>query len=220
MGEYLMLTNGDREILDSYRDMLKGLSEYLGGGYEIILHSLEDLEHSAVLVLNGCHSGRTVGAPITDLALKMLSELQDRPDAGHKIYNNVSKKGVPMHSATFPVRGEGGRIIGLVCMNFYMDSPMTAFFEAMGFLSSRGQESNETFSENLVELLETSVAEAKERIYGDPEISVTRKNKEIVGILYEKGIFNVKDAVVKVAELLNISKNTVYMHLRNLEKGN
>ena len=40
--------------------------------------------------------------------------------------------------------------------------------------------------------------------------------KEIISILHQKGIFNLKDAVVKVAHCMGISKNTVYMHVRNL----
>ena len=36
----------DRDIINSYRQMLAGLSDYLGSGYEIVLHSLEDLNHS------------------------------------------------------------------------------------------------------------------------------------------------------------------------------
>lgn len=47
-------------------------------------------------------------------------------------------------------------------------------------------------------------------------IHTTNKNKEIIRILFDKGIFHIKDSVVQVAEILGISKNTVYMHLRNL----
>ncbi|WP_349667942.1 helix-turn-helix domain-containing protein, partial [Lacrimispora sp.] len=39
--------------------------------------------------------------------------------------------------------------------------------------------------------------------------------KEIINILCQQGVFTLKDAVVKVAEYLDISKNTVYMHIRN-----
>ena len=38
-------------------------------------------------------------------------------------------------------------------------------------------------------------------------------------ILHDKGIFQVKEAVVQVAHALDISKNTVYLHLRNLANG-
>ena len=41
------------------------------------------------------------------------------------------------------------------------------------------------------------------------------RNREIVGKLYASGIFNIKDAVIQVADCLNISKNTVYLHLRH-----
>ena len=43
----IVLTMVDRQILQSYCDMLDGLSQYLGDGYEIVLHSLEDCNHSA-----------------------------------------------------------------------------------------------------------------------------------------------------------------------------
>ena len=67
----------DSVILDSYKGALAGLSAYLGDGYEIVLHSLEDLDHSVVAIFNGERSGRQVGAPITDLALQMLARLED-----------------------------------------------------------------------------------------------------------------------------------------------
>lgn len=41
------------------------------------------------------------------------------------------------------------------------------------------------------------------------------RNREIVSKLYASGIFNIKDAVIQVADSLNISKNTVYLHLRH-----
>ena len=44
------------------------------------------------------------------------------------------------------------------------------------------------------------------------------KNKEIVAILYQKGIFNLKDSVITIANHLGISKNTAYMHIRNMNK--
>ena len=69
---HVKLTETDREILKSYSTMLEGLSMYLGEGYELVLHSLEDYSSSAVKVIHGLHTGRTEGAPLTDLALDLL----------------------------------------------------------------------------------------------------------------------------------------------------
>ena len=42
------LTPADRMILESYKTMAEGLSDYLGSGYEIVLHSLETLPRSEI----------------------------------------------------------------------------------------------------------------------------------------------------------------------------
>ncbi len=76
----------------------------------------------------------------------------------------------------------------------------------------------ESFAQDVDELIAEAVSEILEEVMDDPEIAAINKNKEIVIRLEEKGIFNIKDAVVKVADQLEISKNTVYMHLRNLRK--
>ncbi|MBQ7083565.1 MAG: PAS domain-containing protein, partial [Oscillospiraceae bacterium] len=65
----MKLTKTDKLIIDSYAVMMESLSAYLGSAYEISLHSLEDYNHSVVKIMNGYHSGRSVGAPLTDLAL-------------------------------------------------------------------------------------------------------------------------------------------------------
>ena len=78
MSKYLVLTKTDRIILESYKVVLDGLSKYLGDGYELILHSLEDLEHSVIKIINGHYTGRVEGAPITDLALSMLNKIKEK----------------------------------------------------------------------------------------------------------------------------------------------
>ena len=62
------------------------------------------------------------------------------------------------------------------------------------------------------------VEQIREEVIEDKEITSVNRNKEIIQRLYEKGVYNMKDAVGRTAELLGISKNTVYMHLRNIEQ--
>jgi hypothetical protein len=74
----LTLSAREKAILDSYCDTLEGLAAYLGTGYEIVLHSLQSYEHSVIRIINGFHTGRTEGAPITDLAVAKLRELREQ----------------------------------------------------------------------------------------------------------------------------------------------
>ncbi len=75
----MKLTEIDLKILKSYDTLLDGLADYLGEGCEIVLHSLENLDRSVIKIVNGHHTGRKVGAPITNLALEMLDKLQKEP---------------------------------------------------------------------------------------------------------------------------------------------
>lgn len=74
----LTLTKTDRDILDSYKPVIDGLSQYLGNGYELILYSLEDPKHSVIKIINGHYTGRTEGSPITDPALTMLNNIKQK----------------------------------------------------------------------------------------------------------------------------------------------
>lgn len=121
----IVLTKTDKAILKSYKILLDGLSEYLGSSFEIVLHSLDNLEKSVIKIVNGYHTGRTVGAPITDLALTMLSKISSMEGKNSLSYFVKNKKGEPMKSSTIIIYGEKGKPIGLLCINFYLDTPIS-----------------------------------------------------------------------------------------------
>ncbi len=52
MESYLRLSEVDKQILHSHALMLDGLGNFFGSTHEVILHSLENLESSAIKVIN------------------------------------------------------------------------------------------------------------------------------------------------------------------------
>lgn len=214
----IVLTEGDQQILESYRCFAEGLSHYLGKSCEIILHSLENFDHSAIKVINGYHTGRKEGAPITNLALSMLSRIQENKEMIQDIpYFTKNNNGEPMKSTTITIRGERGRIIGLMCINFYLN---TSLSDVLADLSPQAGQSSyvENFAGTSNEWILDTVDKIKKEVFHDPRITASCKNKEIVKRLNDEGIFNLKDSVITAAEALNISKNTIYLHLRNLSE--
>ena len=218
MNNYIDLSASEKKILESYKSVLDGLSEYMGAGYEILLHSLENLDHSVIKVINGHYSGRTEGAPITDLALTYLSKIEAKNENHHMTYYNKKKNGGLIRSATIAIPGDNQRIIGLICINFYLDTPLSSILDSFTFNSEAKKDMTENFATNANELINNAIVAAKSKVYNDTSISSINKNKEIISLLYEEGVFNFKDAVVYVAKSLSISKNTVYMHMRKLDK--
>lgn len=211
------LTLIDRLILDSYTTMMAGLADYLGSGYEMVLHSLEDTEHSVIKIINGHHTGRMEGMPITDLALQMLEEIEKDGEKNYISYFTQNSKGEPLKSSTIVVRGEAKRIIGLLCINFYLNTGLSELLNNyIPTISTHSLVKTETFVKNVDELIFSKVQEVRKAVMADERILPSLKNKEIIHSLYQQGIFTMKDAVIKVADYLGISKNTVYMHIRNV----
>ncbi|EIV0122040.1 helix-turn-helix transcriptional regulator [Enterococcus faecalis] len=203
--------------------MLDGLGNFFGSTHEVILHSLENLESSAIKVINGHFSNRKEGAPITDMALKMLSQVESEHDYAVKPYYNKNQKGVILKSSTIPVIGENDRIIGLICINMHLEMPLIDYLQDLlpsGQQNDISQElkNSEHFSDNIDELITTSLTKVKQAVESDPNVSHLNQNKEIVIRLYDQGIFNLKDSVIKIADRLGISKNTIYLHIRNHKK--
>ena len=215
--EEIVLTPTDRLILESYRELVCGLEDYLGGAYEIVLHSLDSFEHSVISIVNGEHTGRAVGAPITNKALDMLNKFSES-GASSETYFSTNSRGEPLKSTTIAIRGENNRIIGLLCMNYYMNTSFSEFINNFIPPNTPNIENapvTETFASNVDDMISSALEHARRQIYNDPSISSSNKNKAIISLLYDKGIFQIKDSVPKVADLLGISKNTVYLHLRN-----
>ena len=215
----MSFTAVDRQIIESYRAALEGLAAYLGGAYELVLHSLEDLDHSVVAIFNGERTGRRVGSPVTDLALQMLERIQQDHNQDYITYYNRNRDGEPLKSTTIVIRGENRRIIGLLCINLYLNTPLMSVLDSLGMSNISSQISpTETLVEESDDLVSSLLENVRNAVHSDPDISPTNRNKEIISQLQDRGVFRLKNAVPLVAQQLGISKNTVYLHLRNRDK--
>lgn len=210
-------TKIDREILNSYKIVVDGLADYLGNGYEIVLHSMENLDQSVIKIINGQYTGRKEGSPITDLALNILSKIESNSGSNHLSYFTKNRNGEPLKATTITIRGEENKVIGLLCMNFYLNTTFSSFLENYADRAESAESPvSESFSDNVDDLIKSSYDEANRQVMLDDTIPYANRNKEIITILNQKGIFQLKDAVAKIAKLSGISRNTVYLHLRNI----
>ena len=176
---------------------------------------------AAVIKIVHSHSGRKEGSPITDFGLKMLYDIKKNPDFRYITYYNKNNAGKPLKSCTNAIKGKHGKVIGMLCINLYMDSPLYSFINSINPESAQKENViNETLAENVDELISEKLTAARDRVFADRSIQAVNRNREIIFSLYSDGIFNMKDSVVKVAALLGISKNTVYMHIRNFKNLN
>lgn len=75
------------------------------------------------------------------------------------------------------------------------------------------------FASSVEDLVTQTLEFTIEEVNADRNVSNNAKNRQIVLNLYEKGIFDIKDAINQVADRLNISKHTVYLYIRQFKSG-
>lgn len=209
----------DDEILKSYEAVVDGLAMLIGSHCEIVLHSLEDLKCSAVRIANGEHTGRKIGSPITDLALRMLHDMAGEDSSVSKAYFTRAKSGVLMKSVTIAIRNKDQRVIGLLCINMNLDVPFSQIVETFIPKEPKEVSSSVNFASSVDDLVAQTLEFTIEEVNADRAVSNNAKNRQIVLNLYEKGIFDIKDAINQVADRLNISKHTVYLYIRQFKSG-
>lgn len=187
-----------------------GIAEIFGESCEIVVHDLSDPEKSIVAIANGRITGRKVGDSLDVLGLQLLRQ----PPAGDLInYRTTTKSGKALRSSTVFLRDEKGEIFGAICVNYDV-SGLIKLQEWLRDTVGPG-------SSDLAEGFEHTVDEVLERLFhdavrstGKPISELTREDKiTVISYLETKGAFLIRYSVDKIAELLNLSKFTIYNYL-------
>ena len=77
--------------------------------------------------------------------------------------------------------------------------------------------SSVNFASSVEDLVNQTIEKTIEEVNTDRMVANNTKNRQIVLSLYEKGIFDIKDAINLVAERLDISRHTVYLYIRQIK---
>lgn len=110
-------------------------------------------------------------------------------------------------------------MIGLLCMNFYINTPLSRLLKSLdGGTARRSAPMAEHFAENSRDLIHQSTARIRAGVEADATVLPSNRNREVIARLYHENIFGLKDAVPAVAQELKLSPNTVYLHLRNIRR--
>lgn len=222
--------NCKSEILKSYIPLVKFLAHYMGEDCEVVLHDVNNLEKSIIAIENNYISGRQVGAPLTDLSLKIIQEKRYLHTDFIDDYECISKDGKQLRSATYFIKDEDSEILGLLCINMDVSNfvqvkkcidNLVKGFNNNGREPSRDVEKKnyENISHNSIEELTNNVIEdvilqfdvPPERMNSDEKLSV-------VEILNDKGVFLIKGAVSTVADGLKTSEATIYRYIKQITK--
>lgn len=212
MGNYYVEMHPDLAKLIPVADAITG---NFGENTEVVIHDCSNLE-SSIVYISGDVTHRKIGAPATNLVLNGLKNNIDKMEC----YKTVTNDGKILRSTTVFIRDEKQQIIGCMCINYDITDllccksameRLTAFPKQANDNSAKVEnDENEFFENNVKSIIEKMIAETIEILKKPVELMNKDEKMHFVKILEEKGVFLVKGAVDDVAEMLGVSKFTIY----------
>lgn len=225
--------------LQQYTVIVEFLGKALGPDYEVVLHDLSSTDLAIASIANGHISGREVGGPLTDAALRMLSSKAYETNDFLCNYKGIAQNGHVLRSSTMFIRDEEGTPIGLLCVNFddcrYKElvEKLLTVIHPESFLEQHPANTrpildkspvSQEASNPITESFSMDIPSLMEKIFHDATSSLTTpidrlnqfERRDIVEQLNEQGLFQLKGAVSFVAKKFSCSNATIYRYLSEI----
>lgn len=204
----------DEHLLGEAEKVAVALGRMFPGLCEVVLHDLRDPGH-AIRVIENNLSGRAPGDPATELGLARIADPR-YPDVVQN-YPNRFPDGRPAKSTSIGIRNSAGEYIAALCLNLDVSvlSPVAlALANLVATGTEHGAEPLETLRERRARELRGTVEELAARRGGTPRSLGRDAKRELVRHLHGEGWFDSRDAAQTIADLLGVSRATVYNYTK------
>ncbi|MEG1461550.1 helix-turn-helix transcriptional regulator [Anaerorhabdus sp.] len=213
----------DDILIEQYKKIAKFLAACLGKDYEVAIHEIKNDELKLVCLENGDISKRTINAPLSELALRFISDEKYKNSDYEVNYKGLSGDNV-LRSSTFFIKNDKGKLIGLLCINFNIghinksikkiNDELKELFDIVDTNNYVEEANVEYFTEDI----STVISNIIEPIIRKKNLPVARLSFDekmlLIEELKKQGVFLLKGAVSEAAIQLHSSEASIYRYLK------
>lgn len=217
-----MKETSSHPILKALIPIAEGISKTIGDNCEVAIHDFSHPRHSILYVSNEKILGRKAGDSIP-AGFGALLELAKE---GHESLINygIYENGHSLKCTKIFIKDENQTIIGCFCINIAIEKQLEslrlleAMCETVSLDSYMNDSSDQSMSESPIEeIVKNIIINSYDDFKKNGEMDINAK-KEYVQFLEGKGIFNVKGSIDIVADLLDVSRYTIYRYTNTNKK--
>ena len=224
-----------QEMRRRYTVLVDFLGQTLGPAFEVVLQELDVEDPGIIAIANANLSGRKIGSPLTNTALKMIMQREYEHSDYKMNYTGRLPNGKVVRSSTMFIKDDG-KLVGLLCINFD-DSRYHELSEAMlklihpdvfvqdHYCIGEGADTKSVYAfhpGNDAEHFQSDAAGLMEEIFesvasefdGPMELLTQEERSRIVEGLYERGMFQLRGSVQYAAQRLSCSQASMYRYLK------
>ncbi len=205
-----------------YLPLVDFLADVLGSDAEIVLHDIQDVDSSVVAIRNNHISGRDIGAPATNLVLKIMKDANSDLDYVSN-YRGISETGKTLKSSTFFIRDGKRNLVGLLCINIDIEKFTRLKDYIDNFIGlpqiTDDKKIVERFSTSVEKLALDSIETVINKAGVPPERMTQSERISIIQELNKDGVFLLKGAISEIAKQLKVSEVSIYRYLNGVKKA-
>ena len=192
--------------------IVEALGKTLAPLTEVVLHDLTRPEHAIVAIANNL-SGRSIGDPATSIGLARILD-PSFPEILQN-YPNCFPDGRPAKSTSIGLKNSKGEYVAAICLN--MDMSMLSGVTAVLGQLAHVEEPSVGVQESFAPMTLASVRDALERFAAEhnttPRALRPAQRREAIQTIARQGFLDLKNAQSVAAEVLGVSRSTVYSYL-------
>ena len=199
--------------LEMLKQLADGIAAQFGDKCEVVIHDVNNMDHSIVYIVNGHVSGRKVGDGGSRVVIEQAIQANAQPE-DELCYLTRTPDGRILKSSSIYIRGAKGAVTAIFSINYDVTSLMMLQREIRQALSPRDSKQTEpekilNVNDLLDDLIEQSVA-----LVGKPVAAMNKDDKvRAIQFLNQSGAFLVTKSGDKVAKYFGISKYTLYSYI-------
>lgn len=203
--------NDHEFLLRECRKIVEGIGKTFAPFCEVILHDLTQPD-SSIVMMEGNLTGRSVGHGTTALGHARLTD-PNFPDVLAN-YANPQLDGRSFKSTSIGIKNKKGEVVASVCINIDLSMLQTLQQGLQTFMLTPTEAPvREHLHANLPPLREEILRLAAQ--WNCPPHALTaQQKKEVIQQLEALGLMQLRNAATTTAEMLGISRMTVYNYMK------
>lgn len=196
-------------ILNDYFSVAQAITALLQPHAEVVIH---DLKTGKIAALYNNFSKRNIG---DESLIEELSDYDSLPDV-FPVYTKINWDGRKLKSSTATLRDKNNTPIGLLCINLDV-SKWEEFKHLLDQWSNIQNYQNQPevlFKDDWKEKINLYVSEYLNKEGLTLKILSKEKKRDLINALHQEGAFKAKNAATYVADVLDLSRATIYNYLK------
>ena len=200
--------------MELYFSIAQAISLLLYPHGEVVIH---DLKTGKIAAIYNNFSKRNVG---DESLIEEMDDYSTIPDI-FPVYTKTNWDGRKMKSTTATIRDMKGNPVGLFCINLDISKweEFRHFLDQWASIPKHQNQSEILFKDDWREKINLYVSEYLKKEGTLLKMLSKDKKQELIKALYREGAFKAKNAATYVADVLDLSRATIYNYLRTANEN-